>query len=227
MAPKMESVMPSDHTIKENITAELNWEPMIIADHIGVAVRDGLVTLSGHVETYGQKSAAERAAGRVKGVKAIAEEIEVRLPPHILRSDEEIAAAAVNRLEWDSAVPIDAVKVVVQGGHVTLSGSVPQYYQRRAAAWAVQPLWGVLSVANQIAVTGPVKAQQDPSQIATDIRRALGRTWFGGDTVTVAAADGIVTLTGHTENLHDRKLAAATAWAAPGTRAVENHIRIS
>ncbi len=219
--------MPSDHTIKENVTAELNWEPMVEADHIGVAVRDGLVTLSGHVDSYGQKSAAEHAAGRVKGVKAIAEEIEVRLPPHILRSDEEIAAAAVNRLEWDSAVPLDAVKVVVQGGNVTLTGTVPQYYQRRAAAWAVQPLWGVLSVANQIAVAAAERPAQDPSQIATDIRRALGRTWFGGDTVAVSAQDGVVTLTGHTENMHDRRLAAATAWAAPGTRAVENHIRIS
>lgn len=219
--------MSNDHTIKENVTAELTWEPMIVADHIGVAVRDGLVTLTGHVETYGQKRAAEQAAGRVRGVKAIVEEIEVRLAPHILRSDEEIAAAVVNRLEWDSAVPQDAITVMVQGGNVTLSGTVPQHFQRSAAAWAVQPLWGVMSVSNQIAVLGPVPTPQDPAQIAGDIRSALNRTWFGGDTVKVAAKDGIITLTGHTENIHDRKLAAATAWAAPGTRAVENYIRIS
>lgn len=219
--------MPSDQTIKENVTAELNWEPMVEADHIGVAVRDGIVTLSGHVETYGQKSAAERAAGRVRGVKAIAEEIEVRLAPNILRSDEEIAAAAVNRLEWDSAVPLNSVKVLVQGGHVTLSGTVAQYYQSRAAAWAVQPLWGVMSVSNQIAVLGPAKPQQDPAQIANDIRHALKRSWIVDDSVTVSAKDGTVTLSGHTLNMAERNLAAATAWAAPGTKAVDNHIRIS
>ena len=218
--------MTSDHTIKENITSELNWEPMVAADHIGAAVRDGLVTQSGHVESYWQKRAAETAAGRVRGVKAIVEEIEVRLPPHILRTDEEIAAAAVNRLEWDGAVPLDAVKVLVQGGNVTLSGTVAQHYQRRAAAWAVQPLWGVKSVANQIAVMDTATPLVDPSEMAADIRHALHRAWFESDTVTVMAKDGAITLGGHVENLQARKLAMDTAWAAPGTRSVENHIRI-
>ena len=104
------------------------------ADHIGVTVRDGLVTLSGHVESYWQKRAAEKAVSRVKGVKAIVEEITVLLPLHITRSDDEIAAAAVNRLEWDGAVPPDAVQVKVESGHVTLSGTVAQAYQREAAA---------------------------------------------------------------------------------------------
>ena len=218
--------MTTDHTIKENITAELNWEPMVAADHISVAVRNGLVTLTGHVESFWQKRAAETAAGRVRGVKAIVDEIDVRLPPHILRTDEEIATAAVNRLEWDGAVPLDAVKVLVQGGDVTLFGAVAQHYQRRAAYAAVEPLWGVKSVANQIVVMGPAKTMPDPGEVAADIRHALQRVWFEADSVTVMAKDGAITLGGHVENLQARELAMETAWAALGTRSVENHIRI-
>ena len=219
--------MNTDHTLKANVLAELAWEPMADADHIGVTVRDGLVTLSGHVESYWQKRAAEKAVSRVKGVKAIVEEITVRLPLHITRSDDEIAAAAVNRLAWDGAVPPDAVQVKVESGHVTLSGTVAQAYQREAAAWAVQSLWGVISVSNEITVMGPPARPANPNQIADDIRRALNRGWFAADTVHVAARSGTVTLSGSASTFRDRELAVATAWAAPGTMAVENHIRIS
>lgn len=219
--------MNTDHALKAEVLAELAWEPMVDADHIGVTVRDGLVTLSGHVESYWQKRAAEKAASRVKGVKAIAEEITVRLPLHINRSDDEIAGAAVNRLDWDGAVPQSAVKVLVEGGNVTLTGTVAQAYQREAAAWAVQPLWGVLSVANEIVVMGPPAKPANPDQISDDIRRALNRGWFAADTVHVAATGGTVTLSGSASTYRDRELAVSTAWAAPGTMAVENHIRIS
>lgn len=219
--------MNTDHALKTEILAELAWEPMVDADHIGVTVRDGLVTLSGHAESYWQKRAAEKAASRVKGVKAIAEEITVRLPLHITRSDDEIAGAAVNRLDWDGAVPKDAVQVLVEGGNITLSGTVAQAYQREAAAWAVQPLWGVVSVANEIAVMGPPAKPANPDQISDDIRRALNRGWFAADTVHVAATGGTVTLSGSASTYRDRELAVSTAWAAPGTMAVENHIRIN
>jgi osmotically-inducible protein OsmY len=218
--------MSTDNSIKTHILAELVWDPMVEAAEIGVTVRDGLVTLSGHVDSFWQKRAAEQASARIKGVRAIADEIEVRLPPHIDRSDAEIAAAAVNRLDWDGAVPKDAVHVVVQGGHVTLKGEVAQQFQRRAAAWAVQPLWGVLSVANQITVTAPSKSPADPDQISDDIRRALNRSWFASDTVHVSSSGGIVTLSGSAETLRDRDLAVQTALSAPGTTGVENHIRI-
>lgn len=219
--------MNTDPALKAFVLAELEWEPMVDAAHIGVTVRDGLVTLTGHVESYWQKRAAEQAVARVKGVRAIAEEITVRLPVDASRSDDDIAAAAVNRLDWDGAVPPDAVKVLVEGGHVTLSGSVAQAYQRAAAAVAVQPLWGVLSVANQITVMGPPARPANPDKIADDIRRALNRGWFAADTVHVAARGGTVTLSGSADTYRDRDLAVATAWAAPGTMAVENHIRIS
>ena len=218
--------MTTDHTLKDEVLAELAWEPMVNADHIGVTARDGVVTLTGHVESYWQKRAAEQAVGRVKGVKGIAEALVVRLPLDTRRSDEEIAAAAVNRLDWDGSLPPDTVKVLVQDGLVTLTGTVPHHYQRGNAALAVQPLWGVLGVSNEIAVLGPAKKPANPNQIADDIRRALNRGWFAADTVHVAATGGTVTLSGRAETLRDRTLAVDTAWAAPGTMAVENHIRI-
>ncbi|MEY4871765.1 MAG: hypothetical protein RLZZ563_1095 [Pseudomonadota bacterium] len=218
--------MSTDHSIKSEVLAELAWEPMVNADHLGVAARDGIVTLTGHVESYWQKRAAEKAASRVKGVKAIAQEIEVRLPVHIKRSDEDIAAAAVNRMAWDGAIPPDTIMVSVTDGVVTLTGNVDHAYQRIAAHWAVQSLWGVRDVDNQVAVLGPLKKPADPNQISDDIRRALNRGWFAADTVHVRANGGTVTLSGSAETLRDRNLAVSTAWAAPGTTTVENHIRI-
>jgi osmotically-inducible protein OsmY len=219
--------MKADHGLKAEVLAELDWEPQVNPDHIGVTVRDGLVTLSGHVDSYWQKRAAEQAVGRVNGVRAIAELLTVRLPDHVSRSDEEIAAAAVARLDWDGAVPPGAVQVRVEGGNVTLSGSVAQAYQRAAAVLAVQPLWGVISVIDEITVVGPPARPSNPDQIADDIRRALNRGWFAADTVHVAAKGGTVTLSGSAGTYRDRDLAVATAWAAPGTMLVENHIRIS
>lgn len=218
--------MNTDLALKSRVQAELEWEPMVDPAHIAVTVRDGLVTVSGHVESYWQKRAAERAVARVKGVRAIAEEITVRLPVEVNRSDEEIAGAAVNRLAWDGAVPLDAVKVLVADGHVTLSGNVAQAYQRVAAETAVHPLWGVVSVSNEITVMGPSAKPANPDQISDNIRRALNRGWFAADTVHVSTQGGIVTLSGSATTYRDRDLAIATAWAAPGTKAVENHIRI-
>jgi osmotically-inducible protein OsmY len=214
-----------DHALKTDVLAELAWEPMLDADHIGVTARDGVVTLSGHVDSYWQKHAAEVAVGRVHGVKGIAEGLAVRLPTDHQRADEEIAAAAVNRLDWDATLPPGAVMVQVQDGCVTLSGTVPHQFQRQAAEAAVRSLWGVTAVANEIAIPVPAKPA-NPNRIADDIRRALNRGWFAADTVHVAALGGIVTLSGKAETLRDRTLAVETAWAAPGTARVENHIRI-
>ena len=177
--------MHSDHQLKADILAELAYEPSISADHIGVTAKDGVVTLMGHVETYWQKRAAETAAGRVKGVKAITEEIEVRLPLHIKHGDDAIAAAAVNRLEWDVSVPLDTIKVKVEKGFVTLIGTVAQHYQKDAAAWSIQSLIGVTGVANQTVVTPKV----DTRTISDDIQHALHRTWFS-DNIKVSATDG-------------------------------------
>lgn len=215
--------MTNDHQLKQDVLAELAWEPSISADHIGVTAKDGVVTLSGHVETYRQKRAAETAVGRVKGVKGLAEEIEVRLPQHIKQGDDEIAAAALSHMSWDVSVPKDAVKVKVEKGYVTLTGMVDQYYQKDAAAWDVRSLLGVTGVANQITV----KPHVDSLTIRDDIRHALHRSWLYDENINVTADGGKVHLTGKVKNWRERELAAATAWAAPGTTFVNNEIKIS
>jgi osmotically-inducible protein OsmY len=215
--------MNNDHELKTNVLAELAWEPSISADHIGVTAKEGVVTLSGHVDSYWQKQAAERAAGRVKGVKALAEEIEVRLPIHIKRNDEEIASAALGRLAWDSTFTKDSVKVKVDKGHVTLTGDVDWHFERDAATDAIRTLSGVTGIANQI----KVKGRHQDSGIVHDIMKALHRSWYSDDNIKVSADGGRVHLTGTVETWDDRLTAAATAWAAPGTTSVVNDIRIT
>ncbi len=216
--------MNTDHKLKTDVLAELAWEPSVSADHIGVTAKDGVVTLTGHVDTYWQKHAAETAAGRVQGVKAVAEEIEIRLPLHFKRSDDEIAAAALSRLSWDIAIPKDAVKVKVEKGYVTLTGEVDWYYQLESAAAMIRSLGGVTGVANQLTI----KARPNTATISDDIMHALHRSWlFDENTIKVTADGGKVRLTGTVESWFDKQTAASTAWAAPGTTSVENDIRVS
>ncbi len=215
--------MNTDHQLKDDVTAELDWEPSIEADHIGVVAENGVVTLTGHVESYWQKSAAERAVGRVNGVKGLAEEIEVRLPGHMRKDDDEIAQAALNRLSSDSAIPKDAVKVKVQKGWVTLTGEVDWHFQKDSAAREVRPLMGVTSVSNNVTV----KAHPNTGKISDDVRHALHRTRFTDENVKVTATEGRVRLTGHVPTWSDRGLAYRTAWAAPGVTSVQNDISVA
>jgi osmotically-inducible protein OsmY len=214
--------MSDDHKLKQDILAELAWEPSISADHIGVTAKEGVVTLTGHVESYWQKQQAERAVSRIQGVKAIAEELEIRLPFSIKRSDEEIATAALSRLAWDISVPNDAVKVKVEKGFVTLTGQVDWHYQKDSAADAIRSLSGVTGVTNHI----KTKPQPDTATISDDIQHALNRSWFFDDTIKVTADGGKVHLTGNVDSWTDRQTAGSTAWAAPGTTSVVNDIHI-
>jgi osmotically-inducible protein OsmY len=214
--------MSDDKQLKQSVLDELKWEPSVNAAHIGVTTRDGVVTLMGSVESYAEKHGAETAALRVKDVKAVAEEIEVKLPFSVKHGDSEIAEAAVNRLAWDSSVPKDAVKVSVSKGWVTLTGDVHWHYQHDAAASAVRTLWGVVGVSNQIAI----KPQANANNIKSDIMVALHRSWFSPERIDVSAHDGKVTLTGTVEYWDERALAGTTAWAAPGVTSVTNDIRV-
>jgi osmotically-inducible protein OsmY len=214
--------MSNDSFLKQAVLDELKWEPSVTAAHIGVTAKDGVVTLSGHVENYAEKHAAETAVGRVKGVKAVAEELEVRLPFETKRGDDAIAAAAIERLSWDVSVPRDAVKVRVEKGWVTLTGQVGWHYQQEAAEQDIRRLFGVLGVSNQTTV----EPRPSASNISDDIATALHRTWFAPRTVTVTAEGGKVRLTGTVHSWRDREAAESTAWAAPGATAVENHIAI-
>lgn len=214
--------MLDDKHLKQAVLDELKWEPSVNAAHIGVTAKDGIVTLMGSVESYAEKHGAEKAALRVKDVKGVAEEIEVKLPSHVQHGDAEIAEAAVNRLAWNVSVPKDAIKVAVSKGWVTLTGSVHWHYQHDAAADAVRTLWGVTGVSNQIAI----KPTANASNIKADIEDALNRSWFSPENISVTTRDGMVTLSGTVEYWDERALAGTTAWAAPGVTSVTNDIRV-
>lgn len=219
----VKDIMPYDKQLQQAVLAELDWEPSVVAGHIGVTANDGVVTLTGHVESFVEKFAAETAARRVRGVKAVAEEIEVELPFERIRGDDDIAAAAIERLAWDTSVPPDAIAVKVEDGWITLTGQVLWYYQKQAAEQAVARLHGVIGISNQLVV----KPKVDVSGISAKIKHALHRSWLLDDeAVTVRAEGGHVYLTGTVQSPHDRQVAWATAWAAPGATGVDNDIAI-
>ena len=213
--------MTNDTDLQQAVLAELAWEPAVIAAHIGVTAKGGVVTLTGHVGTFAQKHAAQLAAARVRGVKAVAEEMEVRLAFDMQRGDDDIANAVVDRLSWDVRVPKDAVTVVSENGWITLNGEVGAHYQSQAALEDVRHLMGVTGVSNQITI----KPRIDSAMLSDDIQHALHRSvFFDPQTVRVTATDGRVRLEGKVHSWHDRTTAANTAWAAPGAIAVENDI---
>jgi osmotically-inducible protein OsmY len=216
--------MKTNTELQQDVMNELKWEPTIKATEIGVAVKNGVVTLSGYVDSYVKKWAAERAAARVFGVRAVVEEIQVRLPGSLKRSDEDIAGAVANVLEWNVLVPHDRVKVQVQDGLVTLSGEVDWWYQKNAAEEAVRYLMGVVLFNNQITIKPSVK----PVDTKTKIERAFQRNaLLDSRRVTVETRGGWVILSGSVRNWAERAEAQWTAWAAPGVSEVENNIIIS
>ena len=215
--------MVHDDVLKRDVTDELDWEPSLDAAHIGVACRDGVVTLSGHVESYAEKAAAERAVRRVRGVKAIAMEIDVRLPWDKKTADDEIAARAVKLLGWDVAVPDERIEVEVEGGVVTLSGAVDWRYQRANAEADIRKLTGVTGVINRITVAPSARAPDVRGEIQKAFRR---NAEFDASNVTVTVLDGKVILGGKVNAWIERELAERAAWSAPGVVAVEDHITL-
>ncbi len=216
--------MSDDRHLQKAVLDELRWEPRLEAGHVGVTAEHGVVTLSGHADTYAEKHAAELAAHRVKGVKAVANEIEVRLPVDDHRCDEDIAAAVLERLAWDVTVPDSAVHVTVDEGWVTLAGEVDWHYQRENAEQALQRLQGVTGISNHIRIKAPL----DAGHVSDEIMHALHRSWFlDPKTIDVRVEEGTVFLSGTVHTPHERQVAAATAWAAPGVTDVRNEIAIA
>jgi osmotically-inducible protein OsmY len=216
--------MKTDSELQKDVMTELQWEPSIKAAEIGVGVTDGVVTLSGHVDSYIKKWTAERAAARVFGVKAVAEEIQVRLPGSLKRSDEALARAASDILEWNVAVPHDRVKVQVQDGVVTLSGEVDWWYQKDAAEDAVRKLVGVVSVSNNIIIKSTVEPQYVKDKIESAFRR---NALLDARRIKVETHGGKVILRGSVRNWAEREQVQWAAWAAPGVSEVESHIIFS
>jgi len=216
-----ERVMSEDSQLQEAVLAELAFEPSVTAAHIGVTAKAGVVTLVGHVESYAEKHAAETAASRVKGVRAVAEQLEVRLPFESERDDQDIAEAALERLAWNTKIPRDSITVHVEQGWVKLSGNVDAQYQRQAAEDEIRPLLGVVGVTNAITITPKIDVQD----ISDEITHALHRSWFfDPKLIRVTAEGGRVMLTGTVHYARDRQIAAATAWNCKGVTAVENEI---
>lgn len=215
--------MLSDSQIRQDVIDELEWDPSLDSRNIGVAVKDGVVTLTGTVDGYSAKLSAERATERVHGVRAVVNEIEVRLPGAMERTDADIAEAAVNALKWNTLVPEDRVKVVVDDGWVTLRGEVDWQYQREAAETAVQHIAGVKGVTNLITV----KQRARPEDIQRRIEQALERSAeLDAKSIHVSTTDGKVILTGTVRSWAEREEAEWAAWAAPGVTEVENRIRV-
>ena len=213
--------MKTDTELQQDVINELKWEPTIRAVEIRVGVKDGVVTLSGYVDSYVKKWAAEHAAARVFGVRAVAEEIQVRLPDSLKISDEDLARIVVNVLEWNVLVPHDRVKVKVQDGLVTLSGEVDWGYHKFAAEEAVRYLMGVVWFSNQITV----KPTVEPLDIKAKIESAFQRNaLLDSRRITVETRGGWVILSNSVRSWGERAEAQWAAWAAPGMSEVENNI---
>jgi osmotically-inducible protein OsmY len=205
---------------------ELQWDPSVKAAEIGVHVKDGVVTLSGYVDSYSKRWAADRAAARVFGVKAVVEVIQVRLPDPLKRPDESIARVASNVLEWDVSVPHERVKVQVQNGLVTLSGEVDWWYQKNAAETAVRHLMGVVSVSNGITIK-PESELLD-ADIKDKIESAFQRNAvLDARRITIETRGSKVILRGSVHSRLEKEQVQWAVWAAPGVSEVESHITIN
>jgi len=215
--------MKSDTQLQQDVSAELSWEPSVNASQIGVTVKDGIVTLSGHVDSFGEKWHAERAAQAVSGVMALAVEIDVKLPGSSTRNDTDLARTAQNVLANMSQLPHDAVKVKVEGGWITLSGELDWQFQRQSAAAAVRYLMGTTGVSDQIII----KPHAGASVVKADIESALRRgARSGTHRISVAVSGGEVTLEGSVESWAEREAARHAAWGTPGVRHVVDRIRV-
>lgn len=213
----------SDIDIKQNVLDALEFDPSIDAAAIGVAVNDGVVTLTGHVPTYSEKIKAEDLAMAIRGVKAIAQEIEVRPMGTNTLADDEIALRVLNAIRWNTSIPPDVVKVKVQNGWITLSGNVEWNFQRDAAARAIRDMAGVKGVTNSIMIA----PKASPTDIRARIEKALKRqAELDMFNISVAVSDGSVTLDGKVHSLTERRIAEQAVWAAPGIHQVNDRLTV-
>jgi osmotically-inducible protein OsmY len=217
------SVEKTDTEIKSDVLAELKYEPSVKVTDIGVLVKDGTVTLNGFASNYGEKWQAVAAAKRVVGVRAIADDIKVKLWDSFVRTDGEIAAAAANQIKWSTSIPAKVVKVTLRDGWITLEGEVGWWYEKNAAEDAVKDLTGVLGVSNQITI----KPKPSSANIESDIESAFERNaLLDASKIKVETSGNEVTLRGKVRNYSEREEAERVAWAAAGVSSVDDQLDI-
>lgn len=215
--------MKTDGQLQHDVMAELQWEPRVDHANIGVAVKDGVVTLSGYVSSYASKIAAEKAARRVKGVRGLAEEIEVRFPGDAKTSDPEIASRIADIFDWNVSIPKGKISVKVEQGWVTLSGSVGYHYHREAARDLASRISGVKGVTNLIEVNRSPSPQNIRQQIMDALKRSAD---LDASSITVSAEGDTVKLSGKVHSGYERRIAERAAWAAPGVNHIEDNIMV-
>lgn len=211
-----------DIALKKLVEDELDWDPSIDPANVGVTVDNGVVRLTGRVQTYNEKIAVEAAIKRIKGVRGYVEDLEVQYTKPVL-SDQSVAERVLHALDWDVRLPKDAIKVKVEDGRVTLTGEVKWRYQRDAAQEAISPLYGVRGINNHIAVKPAASAVDVKRRIEDALKR---RADFEADRITVTVEGDKVRLDGKVRGWFERDLAERAAWAAPGVRKVEDHVAI-
>jgi osmotically-inducible protein OsmY len=212
-----------DKDLKRHVENALDWEPSVDATDIGVSVDEGVVTLRGNVHSYVERPTAERVVLRVYGVKAVANDLAVRLAGEHERTDTEIAQAAVAALKWQTVVPPDRVTVTVKGGCLTLNGTLDWQYQKDAAAGALRTLRGVKGLANDIVLRPLVSTTDVRNKIEAALKRSAE---IDARRINVVAHDGAVILTGHVRSWAERQEAERAAWAAPGVSQVDDRITV-
>ena len=216
--------MKTDHQLQLDVLAELSWEPSVNAEDIGVEVKDGIVTLAGHVRSYAEKIDAERATMRVSGVKALAVEMDVKLLGSSTRNDVDIARSVGNVLQYTTYLPENSVKIKVEGGWVTLSGELTWEFQRQAAIGAVRYLMGVKGVNDQVVIKPTVSAPVVKADIEAALKR---RAHKDASAISVSVHGTDITLSGKVHSWSERELATTTAWASPGVKSVVDNITLS
>jgi len=213
--------MKSNSELQQDVQDAIKWQPLLNAAEIGVTAKDGVVSLTGVVDSYAKKSEAEDAAKNVAGVTALVEKIEVKYPSSFSKTNAEIAAEVIDALKTCADVPKEMIKVKVESGWVTLAGEVCWNYQRESAKWAIESLVGVTGVTNNITI----KSDSVESVEKSGIESALKRNWaFYNNNIGVKVAGHTATLTGTVESLYQKNQAGSIAWNAPGIWAVDNEL---
>jgi osmotically-inducible protein OsmY len=222
--PSTEDIVMNDLSLRKTILEELEFQPDIDAANIGVAVDNGVVTLSGHVNNYAQKVSAERAVKAVKGVRALAEEIQVRLDKGAGTADDTIANRALNIIDWSSDLPVGAVKVIVENGWVSLEGQVDWQYQKEIVERAVRKLSGVVGVDNRLTL----RPRVDVGDIQKRIEEALKRNAeVDAKGIHIKVEGNVVKLEGKVHLWRERQIVERAAWSVPGVNKVEDHLLIA